>query len=435
MDKSPSVGGPATPRARRVYELLLLGAAMWSAIYARTTLGPLQEAIRVSLALSDNQIAVLQGPALSVPFVVAAIPLGLAINRFSRVRLIFLFALFNLIGSAGSALAPNFGTLLVLRGLIGVTSTGTWPIACSVLADLFAATERGRASMLLLIGGAGGMSSAFAVGGALLPVSGSGLDAWRWAMLGLSAPLVPITLLLLLMREPSRTDTRSEPPSTSEVFIQLWNLRAVLCPLVAAMVAVAGIADGATTVWAASVFSRRFALPPDRIGAIMAMILLVNSLFGPILGGTLTDVCQRSDGARRTMTVLIGCSMVSVPTALFAVAPGVSSMSILFALFTASASAVSVVVVLLTLSIVPNALRGICISLMSAAGLFAAFAIGPLMVSMISGAIGGPAMIGTALSVLCVGSCILGVLLLVRGRRYFRGSGACKVGALVGRRL
>jgi len=72
-------------------QMLLLTIAAMAGSYARVTFGPLQEAIRTTLQLTDNQIAVLQGLALAVPLMVLTIPLGLAIDRYSRIRLILAF--------------------------------------------------------------------------------------------------------------------------------------------------------------------------------------------------------------------------------------------------------------------------------------------------------------------------------------------------------
>src|SRR6267154_1989062 len=88
----------------RLVQLLLLTMAATAAIYARTALGPLQEAIRAAFTLSDNQIALLQGPALALPLVIAAIPLGLVIDRYSRVRVVFVLTVLNLVGSLATAL-------------------------------------------------------------------------------------------------------------------------------------------------------------------------------------------------------------------------------------------------------------------------------------------------------------------------------------------
>src|SRR5262245_38698972 len=79
----PEMGPP------RILQLSLLTLAALAGSYARITLGPLQETMRLALGLSDNHMAVLQGPALALPMVIAAIPLGLLIDRYSRVRLLF----------------------------------------------------------------------------------------------------------------------------------------------------------------------------------------------------------------------------------------------------------------------------------------------------------------------------------------------------------
>jgi len=125
-------------------QILLLTVAVLAANYARTAVGPLQEAIRISLTLSDNQIALLQGPALGLPVVMGAIPLGLVIDRSSRVQLLFILAVLGMVASVLTALASNFATLLLARGLIGLAAAATLTAAFSLLADFYAPDQRGR---------------------------------------------------------------------------------------------------------------------------------------------------------------------------------------------------------------------------------------------------------------------------------------------------
>ena len=87
---------------------MLLTVAAASAIYARTALGPLQETMRIALGLTDNQMAMLQGPALALPTIFAAIPLGLAIDRYSRARLLLVLTALNLFGSVFTGLCSDF---------------------------------------------------------------------------------------------------------------------------------------------------------------------------------------------------------------------------------------------------------------------------------------------------------------------------------------
>src|SRR5690606_10917268 len=75
---------------------------------SRSAIGPLQESHRIALQLTDNQIAILQGPALSFPLVAFAIPLGLLADRMSRAKLIAILAACNIVGNLLTVLAGSF---------------------------------------------------------------------------------------------------------------------------------------------------------------------------------------------------------------------------------------------------------------------------------------------------------------------------------------
>src|SRR5438552_1268855 len=119
----------------RAFQMLLLTVAVLAATYARTALGPLQETMRIALSLSDNQIALLQGPAMALPVVIAAIPLGLVIDRHSRVRFLLILAVLDVVGGLCTALASNFQLLVAARCLIGLTLIATLTAAYSLLSD------------------------------------------------------------------------------------------------------------------------------------------------------------------------------------------------------------------------------------------------------------------------------------------------------------
>src|SRR5882762_5168807 len=97
--------------ARRSWQLALLTLAVAAAAYAGNALSPLQEAMRAALSFSDNEVAILQGPALAIPMALAAIPLGLVIDRYSRVRLLLVLSIVDLLGSVLTARASHFAIL------------------------------------------------------------------------------------------------------------------------------------------------------------------------------------------------------------------------------------------------------------------------------------------------------------------------------------
>lgn len=381
-------------------------------------MGPLQEAVRTALALSDNEVAMLQGPALALPLLLGAAPLGLAIDRYSRVRLLLLCGVVSVVGSVLTALAPNFGVLLVARCVIGLTAPATAMAAASLIADICAPAQRGRVNMLISMGQIGGMAGAFALGGMLLALFGAGPKGWRLAVLALSGPLVLITLLIPLMAEPTRTDVATVNPSPTQSIAELWTYRAVVGPVLIGYALVAAIADGATLVWLAPTLSRRFALSPDRIGTTMGLLLLVSGILGPLVGGAVADICQRTRGPRLTIAALTALTLLGVPASLFAVAPSIATAIVAVVLFLTIAMATGVIVTTLFTIIVPNEVRGLCLSAMWTIGALLGFGVGPMAVSLLSNAMGGGgAMVGVALAAICVGCSLAGATAFAMGRR------------------
>lgn len=319
-------------RAGRFFQLLLLATSTWAVIYARFTLGPLQEAMQIDLALTDNQVAWLQGPAIAVPMALASIPMGLLVDRYSRARLFVLFVALNLGAIVLTAVATHLAVLIAARCLSGLALAAILVAAYSTVADLYAPAQRGRATMVVAIGEVSAPPAAFALGGMLLAMAGASSGSWRSALLWMCVLLVPTVLLMLALREPPRTGVNVINPPLREVWPQLWRYRNVIMPLLLARVMV-WIADGAVLVWGAPIFARNFALAPERIGAIMGTALLVSGISGPILGGVLADFCQRSGGPRRTMTALAVVTLLEAPAALFALAPSATLAGIVLTAF------------------------------------------------------------------------------------------------------
>lgn len=399
-------------------QLLLLTIAATAAAFSLTAVGPLQETMRIALSASDNQMALLQGPALALPVVISSIPLGLAVDRYSRVYLLLIFAVLSVIGSAVTALAPSFAVLFFARVLVGLAAAATAVTAYSLVADLCPPTQRGRASTVVAVGQYGGIAASFALGGALLAMSGSRPDGWRWAMLWMTAPMVLGIFAILALREPPRTGVALRNPPTRGTYVELWRYRGVIVPLVAG-VTMAYVAMFGVLTWTAPTFARSFALPPDRIGAITGTALLVSGILGPIIGGPLADICQRTGGPRKTIAALSGLALLGAPAGLFAVMPGTRLASVLLVIFLAILYAMPVTLVALLTIVIPNKVLGLCLAISTAAAMLFGVGLAPMTVSWLSGALGGLAMIGKALALVCVTSSLLGAAMFAIGRRYF----------------
>jgi len=403
------------------WQLLLLAVAVTAANYARFAVGPFQETIRGALALSDNQMALLQGPALALPTVLAAIPVGFVIDRRSRVSLLLLFATLTVLGSVLTALASTFAILFAARCLVGLAAAATTTAVFSLLADLYVPELRGRANMVVVIGQVIGASVTYAVGGALL--AGAGPGGWHRAMLIMFTPLLFFLLAPLCMREPARTGVIIDKPSARAALSELWGYRGIVLPLLAGVVMVS-IAECAALIWAAPTFARSFALSADRIGTIMAVALLVSGLSGAIVGGILADLCQRGGGPARTLSALSKLLLLSIPASLFGAMPEAISASVLLVIFMTIGTVIGLGATTLATVVIPSELRGLFLAIMFAFGTVFGIGLAPVAVSVLSSHIGGPAMIGKALTVVCVVGSLIGTLTFALGNRNIRASAA-----------
>jgi MFS family permease len=410
---------PVASRAHRsqAFQLLLLFFVVLAEVVAWIAVGAVQETMRVSLAMSDSHMALLQGPALALPLALGGVLLGRVIDRTSRARLLLVFTLVNLAGSLLTAYATGFAVLFAARCLVGTMGSGIDMAVLSLLSDLFPPAQRGRAGMVCALAQFGGNSAAFALGGVLVAAN-TGPNAWRWAIFGLSLPSAVSLLLLTLVREPPRAEVAVANPSSSQALGELWRYRGQLAPVCGGAVLMQ-VAYHAVRVWAAPTLQRSFALSPDRVGGIMSLVMLLGGVLGTVAGGSLADFCQRSGGPARTLSALSWLVFLSGAAALFALMPGAGLASALLFVFVAIIGAEWVMTLALITVVAPNEIRGLCMGISGAANCLFGIVIAPVAVSALSNTLGGPTMIGTALAIVAVPSCVLAALMFFSGRRPF----------------
>lgn len=393
---------------RPAVQMLPVMLAALSGAYAASCIGPLIEAMRHSLALSDNQIALLVGPALAFPVIVAAMPVGVVVDRFQRIRLLRLCAVVLVVGLFLSAFASDFKWILVARGMVGVASSAIAIATTSLVADLYPPARRGRARAILTIGQAAGGASAYGLGGYLLVNLGFGDEGWRWTLAWLAVPLIVIAGILLFAKEPVRTGVVIRNPSFKQVTAEFHHLGRGLALLMAGIIATQ-VSGAAVNAWAAPTLARTFNLAPDHVGAVIGATILFAAPIGAFGGGVIADMCQKAVGPRLTVQVLALITLFGAPGALFAIAPSSPWAIILMTMYlVVEGAAIGMAYTVLTI-IIPNELRGIGFAILTVAGSIFATGLAPLMVSTLASHLGGAAMIGEALSGVAVCACLAAV--------------------------
>lgn len=397
-------------RAGHGPQLALLALAVAAGGFARMALSPVQEAVRIGLSLSDNQIATLQGLAPALPIVLFSAPLGVVVDRGRRTLLLMALMALAAGGTALSSFAPNFAVLFAARMMVGLGVAGALPAAISLAADLFAPHLLGRVNMTLAFGQTAGAALAFVAGGALLDwTARSGApEPWRAALLGLAAPLIAISGVCLMMREPPRQGVEiQDRADAGQSLRELIKYLPVVGPLVIGMVAVS-MTDAASSIWATPVLVRGFHLSPAAIGAMMGAVVMVGGVAGVVAGGLLADLGQKLDGHRGVMWVATGATAISIPFAAFPVAPSVPAVALALAGLLLCGAAIGVATTTAFTLAIPNELRGVAIGLVISTSAIVSTAIAPSAVSLLSQAMGGPAHLAAALAAVGVAASACG---------------------------
>jgi MFS family permease len=148
-----------------LFGLLSLALTICCAAAMRMVFSPLQEAAKADLQLSDFQLSLVQGLAVSIPIALLSLPIGRMTDRSNRLRLLLALGLVWTIGSVATAFVTGFYGLFFARMLAGVGAMCAIPVAISIAADLSAPERRGRSLLFLSIGNIAGAAAAFALGG------------------------------------------------------------------------------------------------------------------------------------------------------------------------------------------------------------------------------------------------------------------------------
>jgi predicted MFS family arabinose efflux permease len=408
-------------------QLLLLATALCAVNYARFAAQSMQEALAQDLRLDDNQVALLLGTTIGLPMALGSALLTSVVDRVRPRTLFTTLLAVCLMVNLFTVFAASFALIFAARLVLGTAVAVIYVAVFTKMPDLYAASERGRATMVTTIGEIAGPPVAFALGGTLLALASRApamhsLAPWRLASAWMCLPLGAAVPAMLAIRNELPSVVRAEDRPLKDALRALWPYRWIAVPLLLSRMMV-WIADGAVLVWAAPALSRNFKLTPDRIGDIMAMALLVSGVLGPVLGGALADICQKSGGPRRTLLALCILTALGIPAAMFGIVPNVTAAAIGLTALLIVGFTGSVMAFALTTIVIPAQLRSVYVGITFSAAAVVGFGGAPLAVSTVSGLLGEPSTIGIALTLICVVTSVVGAGFFALSRRLFLASG------------
>lgn len=410
--------------------LFLLNIFAWLDRLVITMLAP---PIRADLDISLFQMSLVLGPAFAVFYALFGVPIGWAVDRYSRRLIIFVGVLLWAVATIASGFANSYEALVLCRICVGVGEAVLAPAAVSLIAEAFP-KERVTTALAIFqssskIGVAVAMGAgAFAIASAsaLLAQHGPVFGAeqpWHLVMAIVGAPGLLLAFLVFSFREPARQVRRAkEAVSTGQLFVFLRRRWVLWLGMFVAFNCISILGFGLSQ-FMPSYLEGRFGWKPEQYGyGIMATNLV--SAASLIVSGWIIDKLYRG-GMRDVHLRFYSWLMIGMSPAflmLFAV-PDPRVVLVLYALVQFVTVPFFVFVSAVIVLAAPASARGQLVALYVASFTILGQGVGPPLVGAITDFVfRDDAMLGRALAIVTVGGVVIAFAALQVARRQVSGA-------------
>lgn len=273
------------------YGLSVLLIATLFASVNRTIIALVTEPLKQSLSISDTQIGVLNGVALTLVATIASYPMGWLADRTDRRILVAVCVLIWSAATAVCGLAQNFGQLFVCSIGIAVGEAVLGPITYSLIPDLFPRSKWIMANYVFYVAGVIGSAVGLSLSGGLiglvetmsiaLPAAFAQMETWRLSLFAVSLPGPLVAVLIMFLRVGKRI-----PPTPAEAASGLLgymrrNKRSLAGVFLGFGFAAA--ASGTVGSWIAIALIRDFHESPASTGLRLGLATGIGSVVGVIV--------------------------------------------------------------------------------------------------------------------------------------------------------
>lgn len=412
MDTGPAVS------SYRWYVLAVLTLAQTCHGMDRAVIGLVLKPVGDEFHLTGQQMGLLAGLAYGLPFALAAIPFGYAVDRVNRKMLLSAALSGWSATTALCAAATGFGSLVAARAAVGVAEAGGSPTGLSILSDYFGRDKRATAIGIWYLSSGIGFAIAFFVGGKIVAAHG-----WRTTFLLAGVPgMLMVPVLLLTLREPARglLDT-AEPETSARLWPRLVELlgRPGVAYGVGAITCIATGIYGMST-WLATYLIQVRGMQLAQAGTVVAIAYgLLGSVGGLGAGWGVDRINARRGGFDPARTARIAAVLPLLTAVCGIGAVGLSSAPLALGFIMGaglfSAAYNGPVNAMIVTQAGPN-LRGLAVSVVQTSANLIGVGLGAWLIGRISDAVGSNAGLawGIAMAMLF---CVLGAILLLLASR------------------
>ena len=394
----------------------------------RNLLNLLVDPIMADLGLSETQMGALMGLAFGLFFFLGALPIGWAMDRYNRPLVIWLGVTVWSLGTAGCGLAQNFWSFFVSRAMVGSGEAVMGPGAQSLLPEFFPPEKLGFAFSIFSLSSSVGAGLALAIGGLVSTMIDPrsvhevlgllSLSGWQLIFLLVGVPGLLLAFLIFLVPDPRRRQGK-KPEATNYIDYARLARKYIwfIIPHHLALLFAAAISVAIVT-WSPAFYQRVHGLSVGEAGGMLGLILTSATVIALPLHARLVDrffACGKLDIHVRYVAI---CVLVATPLAIgtFLVASATLSLVLLFLSKLLLCVYLALPLVILQI-VMPANLRGKAASVVLLLNGLLTLGGAPVLVAVITEALGGPQMVGYSLlicSAIALPLCALSAILSLK---------------------
>jgi len=390
---------PWPPRATSNYSLFVLTIVVLFTVVDRQVLALMIDPVKRDFGISDTQAALLLGAAFSLTYAIAGLPIARIADTANRRNLIAICIAFWSAATMACGIAQNYTQIFLARLGIGIGESGYGPATWSIVTDSYPREKVAFATGVLALGATAGTGVALFMGGAVLglvehfpavslPFGGT-IRPWQWAFMIVGAPGLIWALVVLTTHEPARRGHaggqagKKSVPVKEVVRFMLDDWRAYLAViggLAMKLLMILGISQ-----WMPSLYHREFGWELANVGMISGGVAMVISPIALLLGGKLSERWMRRGMQDANLRIVFYGLLIAVPC--FTAAPLMPNPWMVLALHSiavfigAMGSGPAIAAFQL---ITPNRMRAQVSSVSQFCTNVIAFALGPLIVALLT---------------------------------------------------
>lgn len=420
MTTTESQAPPTSGGLVAAYTMILLLLANVFNYADRALLGIVLEPVRKELLLSDTQLSIISGFAFSVFFLLAGILIARWVDRGNRRLILALGIVVWSLATAATGYAQGFYTLSLCRMFVGIGEAVVFPVALSLLADLYPGPKLTRSVSIFQASSGIGIMIGSILAGVLAAAHG-----WRSMFVMFGVAGIGLVLLIAVTMRPVARTIASNAPATDDGLVKA--IRAILAiPGIGWLALGYGASNmvlACLPVWSPAFLLRSHGVKLAEVGALVGPPAVLGGIAGGIFSGMLAArLIKRSGNRHAGLIVPIIALPLAIPAyATYLFAPELSTVVVAIAVMNFLLSSGLGPCVALAVSLVPSTRRGVTSTLMLIVQNLLAFALGPLLIGLVSDALNptyGEDALRYALATMLVAPLLASLLLLLARRRF-----------------